>query len=369
MKVCIDVQSAVSQRAGVGRYVRSLAENMGEFSEDAELSLFFFDFLRKGLLFEASKAEIRAVRWCPGRVMQRAWRSLDWPPYNWFAGPADVYHFPNFVVPPLTSGRSVVTIHDVSFLRMPETTEERNLRYLRSRIADTVKRADAIITDSHFSASEIVELLGVDPGKVHAIYPGISDDFMVPENEEVEAARGTYGLDKPYLLTVGTVEPRKNLRFLMEVFEKMTGFDGHLVVVGAPGWKCEPILERMRSSSRASDIRYLKYVPEDKLRGLYGGAELFVFPSLYEGFGFPPLEAMACGTQVVSSTGGSLREVLDGGALLIEEGDSAEWASRVSGALDDSPSADKGREHAAKYTWREAARKTWAVYEEVQNHQ
>lgn len=365
MKVCIDVQSAVSQRAGVGRYARSLAENMGEFAEDGELALFFFDFLRRGLLFEAAKAEIRAVRWCPGRVMQKAWRSLDWPPYNWFAGAADVYHFPNFVVPPLTSGRSVVTIHDVSFLRMPETTEEGNLRYLRSRIADTVKSADAIVAVSDFSAREVVELLDADPRKVHSIHQGISERFTPPGEDDVRKVRESYGLERPYLLTVGTLEPRKNHVFLMDVFERMKDFDGDLVIVGAMGWKCEPILERMRSSSCASRIRYLEYVPEDRLCGLYGGAEVFLFPSLYEGFGFPPLEAMACGTQVISSPGGSLREVLAEGALLVEPGDADEWAARVSGAIGDNSQSERGRQQASKYTWREAARKTWAVYEKV----
>lgn len=369
MKVCIDIQAAVAQRAGVGRYVKSLAEHLGAAAGTHELVFFFFDFLRKGMAFKATDARIKAVRWCPGRIVQKAWKTFGWPPFDWLAGTADVYHFPNFLVPPLTSGRSVVTVHDVSFLRMPETTEERNLRYLKSRIADTVRRADAIITDSNFSAGEIVELLGVEHDKVCAIYPGIGEKFVAPSGEEIRMARRDCGLDRPYLLTVGTLEPRKNLPFLIDVFEKMTWFDGYLVIAGMPGWKYRPILERMKASPRASDIRYLEYVPDKQLRGLYGGAELFLFPSLYEGFGFPPLESMACGTAVVSSTAGSLREVLGEGAVLIEEFDTELWAAQAAKALGDSSLVERGREQVSKYTWQETARRTWEVYERVEGRE
>jgi len=362
----MDIQPALTQGAGIGRYARVLAENLGRaIPAGNSLSLFYFDFSRRCLKYEAGNAEVRAVRWCPGRVVQQAWKLAGWPPFDWFAGKADVYHFPNFIIPPLRSGRTVVTIHDASFVRLPELAEARNLRYLSARIADTIRRADAVITDSRFSADEIVKLLHAERGKVHAIYPGIQGGFGAPGADAVQSVRRRWKLDKPYLLNVGTLEPRKNHRFLVEVFEKMTDFDGYLVIAGRPGWKCGGILDRIRASSRAADIRLLGDVADDQLAALYAGAELFLFPSLYEGFGFPPLEAMACGTPVVSSTGGSLREVAGGGAVLLEAFDSDLWAETAKKAIGDKSLIARGRQHAGRYTWEETARRTWKVYEKV----
>ena len=286
-----------------------------------------------------------------------------------FAGPADVYHFPNFILPPLRQGKSVVTIHDMSFLRFPEFAEERNRSYLSSRIRDTVNRADAVITDSRFSADEILDLMPADPENVFPIHLGIDHSFRRPDAREVVSTTNTLGLDRPYLLTVGTVEPRKNIPFLIEVFEKLADFDGYLVIAGMHGWKYEPILDRIRASARADRIHCLEYVEDTQLPALYTGAELFLLTSFYEGFGFPPLEAMACGTPVVSSTGGSLPEVLGGAAVLVDSFDSELWSGEISRLLSDTGAreqlAAEGARQAGKYSWDETARKTLEVYERV----
>ena len=369
MRICIDIQAAVSQRAGVGRYTQQLVEHLGPLAGDDGLALFYFDFRRQGLPFAVPAADPRAVRWCPGRLIQQAWKRLHWPPFDWFAGPADVYHFPNFAIPPLTRGKRVVTIHDMSFLRFPEFAEPRNLRYLSRVIHRTAREADAIITDSAFSASEIRALLGVAPDRIHAIHLGVDPRCAPAAPAAVAALRGRLGLERPYLLTVGTVEPRKNLPLLIEAFERMAAFDGDLVMAGMPGWKYAPILERMRTSARAARIRYLQYVPDDALPALYTGAEIFLLASHYEGFGLPPLEAMACGTPVVSSTGGSLPEVLGDAAVLIDGCDAAHWAQSIGRVLADAGQrrdlSARGRRQAARYGWQETARKTWEVYRSV----
>lgn len=370
MRICVDIQAAVSQRAGVGRYTRNLVEHLGpQARPDDELRLFYFDFRRRGLDFACAGAHPTPVRWIPGQYVQQAWKRLHWPPFNWFAGAADLTHFPNFTIPPLTRGKAVVTIHDMSFVRFPEFAEARNLRYLTAVIHDTARRADAIITDSEFSKQEIIECLGVPPGRVYAIPLGISRDYVRPEPARIGTARRELGLQRPYLLTVGTVEPRKNLPFMIEVFEKLEGFEGDLVIAGMPGWKFEPILERMRLSPRRDRIRYLKYIPDGLLPALYAGAELFLTTSFYEGFGFPPLEAMACGTPAVSSAGGSLAEVLGDAALVIPGYETATWTRAIQGLLADPARraryAAQAPTQAARYTWEETARKTWAVYREV----
>lgn len=369
MKVCVDIQAAIAQRAGVGRYAQELVQHLPAHAGEDALRLFYFDFQRKGMPFNVPEADCRAVRWIPGRIAQGAWKTLNWPPYSWFSGSADVYHFPNFIRPPLHRGRSVVTVHDVSFLRHPETTEAGNLRYLNARIRQTVQQADAIITDSAFSAGEIEDLLGVSSDRLFPIHLGLPDHTFSPSPAECAQTLLELGLDKPFLLSVGTLEPRKNFSFLIDVFEQLGDLDLDLVIAGMQGWKCEPILDQIRNSPRADHIRYLDYVDDRRLAALYGGAELFVFTSIYEGFGFTPLEAMVAGTPVISSPAGSLGEVLDGAAVLVEGYEAEHWAAQVRDLIGDSSAredlVERGRAHINRYTWDRTARETWQVYREV----
>ena len=365
MKVCVDVQAAVSQRVGVGRYTKALVEHLGAAAGSDCLDLFYFNFKSKGEALNVANASSRALRWFPGRLAQLAWKTISWPPFDLFAGPADVYHFPNFIIPPLSKGRAVVTIHDASFMRFPEMAEERNLSFLKTHIRNTVRRADAIITDSQFSASEIVALLGAPPDRMHVIYPGVSQGFAPLDPADAAGELQSLGLNKPFILTVGTLEPRKNTQFLIEVFEKMTRFDGQLAIVGMPGWKFQPIMDRMTSSSRAKDIRYLSYVSDKQLRALYTSTELFMFPSLYEGFGFPPLEAMACGAPVISSAAASLPEVLGSAAVIVDGFDSDHWADVAAIRLGNRSMEAEGRAQVTKFTWQKAAEDTWKVYRQV----
>ena len=369
MKICVDIQAAVSQGAGVGRYVRHLAEHLNKAAGADELSFFYFDFMRRGL--SAPLANARAVRCCPGRVVQACWKRLGWPPFEMFAGKADLYHCPNFIVPPLGNAKSkcVVSIHDASFLRYPEFTESGNLAYLRAAIEKTVKRSDAIITISRFSAAELAFFFPEARAKTHVIYPGILEHMAHSSAQAGAEIRRTKVLHRPYVLTVGTLEPRKNIEFLVKVFEAMKQFHGELVIVGRRGWKYEAILERLQSSPRSRDIRLVDNVNDSELPAVYAGAELFLFPSFYEGFGFPPLEAMQCGVPVISSTGGSLKEVLGDGALLIDDYNVTRWERAAELLVNDKQVRqmfiDKGYQQVARYSWTETARQTMALYRRI----
>jgi len=368
MDVCVDIQAAVAQRAGVGRYTHRLVDHLLPLAGDDRIELFCFDFKRNGTPFDG-RAAVRRVAWIPGRVVQRAWRSRTGPAFDRFAGTHDVVHFPNFFLPPLRRGKAVVTVHDVSFLRHPEFTEERNLAFLNAHIRHTVRNADAVLTDSRFSAGEIRELLGVPPDRLHAVPLGIDSRFRAPPPDDAAAVRRRLGLARPYLLTVGTVEPRKNLPFMVEVFERLEDFDGELVVAGMRGWKDAPILRRLRGGPRAERVRYLDYVPDADLPALYAGAAVFLVTSRYEGFGFPPLEAMACGTPVVSSAGGSLPEVLGDAAAVVDAFDAERWAAEVRRALADDAHrralTKRGKERAASYRWSDTAARTWEIYRQL----
>lgn len=372
MRVCIDIQSAISQRAGVGRYTRLLVERLASLvAAPDELALFYFDFQRKGVPFPVPGASRRACRWIPGRIVQTAWKTVGWPAFDVFAGRADLFHFPNFIRPPLARGRSIVTIHDVAFLRMPETIEEKNYRHLTARIRETVDRADAVIAVSEFTRREIIELLGVPPAKVVAIRSGIEPPRApreIPDPGSRIPIFPSPPVHRPFLFTVGTLEPRKNYPFLIDVFDRLD-FDGDLVIAGGHGWKYEPILERVSRSPRRDRIRILRYVTDEELERLYSACALFVFPSRYEGFGFPPLEAMARGAPVVSAATGSLPEVLGDAALLLDGFDPEAWAATVDRLLADETArrelAARGPAQAAKFTWDETARRTWELYRAV----
>ena len=367
MKVCLDIQASLGQRAGVGRYVRELLAHLGAEAGGDELSAFYFDFKRTGLDFPPSDVNLRACRWMPGRVAQGAWKKIGFPPFDWFAGSADLFHFPNFIRPPLSRGRkSVVTIHDVSFLRMPETTESKNLAWLSSEIRQTAERADAILTDSHFSAREICELLPVSPDKVFPVWLGLTP-FGPPASAEVVAQmRRSLGLEKPYLLMVGTIEPRKNIPFLVKIYEALKDFDGDLVLVGGLGWKTGPTLRAISESPRKAGIKLLKHLDDAQLSALYAGAAAFTFPTRYEGFGFPPLEAMGRGAPVISARNSSLPEVLGDAAEWVDGYDAETWAATIRAVLGDSSRAARlraaGLAQAKKFTWEETAQKTWEVY-------
>ena len=371
MDICLDYQPAVAQRAGIGRYTRLLARYLPELlGKDDRLSLFYLDFSRKGDPPDAPGAIDHPWRLLPGTLLQQLWKRGLPPHFDTLAGKADLYHFTNFVIPPLSSkAKAVSTIFDMSFARLPQCAEAKNLAYLEARIGKTVKRADAIITISDFSAEEIATFHPAAKGKTFSIPLGLDQTLTAPPTEKVSEVRKRLGLEKPYILSVGTLEPRKNYTFLVDAFEALGRDDIDLVIAGMPGWRCEPILDKLEHSSRASQIHYLKFVQDSDLAALYAGAELFAITSLYEGFGFPPLEAMQCGTPVVSSAGGSLPEVLGEAADIVRSYDAGEWASALAKMLDDTERReayiDRGRAQARLYRWEETARKTLEVYRAV----
>ncbi len=369
MIACVDIQAAVGKRTGVGRYVKCLAESLGRYAEDDELRLVSFDFKRNGSPLALDENQRKTIRWVPGRLIQQGWKRLGWPPYDVLSGPADVFHFTNFIRPPLRRGKSVVNIYDTSFLRFPDATEKKNLAYLSSNIRETLRRVDAVITISEFSRQEIAELLPIAEDRIVSVYPGLDPQLRRPDGKKVEATRARYGLDRPYLLFVGTVEPRKNISFLVDVFDAMEEFDGDLVIAGIAGWKTESIFEHIHNSPRSRRIRHLDFVPDADLPGLYAGAELFVITSHYEGFGFTPVESMACGTPVVSSTGGSLPEVLGDAALVMDGFDPDDWAATIIKLLSDSKRIDefrqRGLSHVEQFTWDHVAARTWDLYREL----
>ena len=269
---------------------------------------------------------------------------------------------------PLATRRQVVTIHDLSPIDHPEwfhSTFACWYGYLLPRLARRVRR---IITDSNFSRARIVERLHVPESRVTAIACGVSDAFSPRSVEEVQQARQVYALDKPYVLTVGSVQPRKNLGLLFRAWNELDSLTDELdlVVVGGPrGNFAQARFDPPRG------VRWLGYVDDEVLPRLYSGALSVVVPSMYEGFGLTVLEAMACAAPVIAATGSAMDEVVGDAALLVNPRDSHEIAAAIRQlVLDSCLRADlraRGLERAVHYSWAQTARQTWKVLEDVVN--
>lgn len=369
MKICIDIQPAVSQCAGIGRYTSELVNHLPA-DTGLDFELFYLDFKGKAVPPTTNTCTLNRYSALPGMLIQQAWKRLGWPRFDKLAGPADLYHFTNFIIPPLSPElKTVVSIHDISFLLHPEFTEQKNLDYLSKRIKATTERADAIITISQQSARDISTHLQVPTEKIHPIYLGVSDKFAPGSPDTISTVKQQLNLSKPYILMVGTFEPRKNIIFAVELFEKMKFFDGDLVIVGQPGWKNEAIFKRIRESGSADRIRTFTALPDNALPSLYSGASFLLMTSFYEGFGFPPVEAMACGTPVLSSTGGSLQEICNQNAVLVQGWNQDQWLEKAQSLLSDTSLREtlihKGLERSADFKWSSTVSEHLAVYRKV----
>jgi alpha-1,3-rhamnosyl/mannosyltransferase len=286
------------------------------------------------------------------------------------AGPVDVFHGFNYLLP-AQHGRAalLVTVHDLSTLLHPEWhPTERSLVH-RVALRRTVRAMSHVVTDTEAIRAEVIRYLGVSPGQVTTIHPASPPGFHPRRPAELKPTLDGWGLSPgEYLLFAGALEPRKNLVRLMEAIETLQQHRSDLppmVLVGPPGWRDREI--RNRLAAVGPHVRYLGYLPGGELAVLMAGCMAFVFPSLYEGFGLPVLEAMASGVPVVTSHGGALEEVAGDAAILVEPQDTEEIAAGIERVLDDTALREtlvrKGLARAAQFSWERAARETLRVYQ------
>jgi glycosyltransferase involved in cell wall biosynthesis len=267
-------------------------------------------------------------------------------------------------------GATVVTVHDLSFLLVPDCAEEGLRAHLERVVPPSVRQADFVTADSENTRNELTTLLDVNPGRVEVVYGGVDERFR-PMTDEValEQARLKYGLFFPFILYVGTIEPRKNLGRLLRAYtqaRQRRRAHHRLVVAGGLGWLYEDVLREIDELAAEQEVVFLGRVPDDDLPLLYSLCDLFVFPSLYEGFGFPPLEAMACGKAVVCSNTSSLPEVIGDAGVMVSPYDVDGLADAIVALLQDPDRrAELGRrgiERAREFTWDKSARRLLEIY-------
>ena len=295
-------------------------------------------------------------------------------PYRAFQGKwADITHFFNYIVPPGVHGKTVVTVHDMVLRAYPETMRTRTKILLETGLKRSMQRADRIVTDSEFSRSEIIKYYPEFAEKIRVVPCGVDPKRFSPASEE-EIARVKQAHDLPdrYFLYLGTLEPRKNLVRLIEAYgilrERLPDAP-ELVLAGGKGWQYEAIFAAAEQPEVKGHVHFPSYIPAGDMAALYSGAVGFVFPSLYEGFGMPPLEAMACGCPVLTAKAASLPEAVGNAALLCDPMSVRSIASGLQYLAEQDAARQKlaelGFARAAEMSWDSAAEKLYAVYREL----
>lgn len=375
-KVAIDIQNLLNTKTGVGHYVYELASALS--SQNADADFFFFYFSRTRLLNLPFLGEHAKEHRIPSQIIRlygQLWKYFQFPKIDRFLPKVDVLHFPNFFIRPFKRGKCVLTIHDLSFIRYPQYTEPKNLKFLTKQLKIAISRADKIIADSDFTRNEIIDIYQIEKSKVVTVYPGIRREFkdLAPSGAK-ENIRKKYNIDGRFILFVGTIEPRKNLIGLVEGFRIMRELapelrDVKLVVCGMPGWLFKTTLKRMEQPDVADVIVRTGYISEKDLPALYAAADALALPSWYEGFGFPCVEAMACGVPVLCSKDSSMSEITKDAAVLVEPGRPESIAEGLIRILSDSELRKnlvaKGAELATEFTWERTAKETYEVYKSV----
>jgi glycosyltransferase involved in cell wall biosynthesis len=283
----------------------------------------------------------------------------------------DLVHGPVNISPVLARHRSVVTVHDLAFLVYPEQYPGAKQRYLNLLTGLSIKRAGRVIAVSDSTRADILRYYGVHPERVVVVPNGVDPDFaQVSDPNRLKALRDQYRLPEQFILFVGTLQPRKNLVGLLRAYARIVNeVDWPLVVVGAPGWLYEPVFNEARWLGVADRVIFAGYADPDALPLWYSAASVFVYPSLYEGFGLPVLEAMACGTPVITSSTSSLPEVAGDAAIYVNPADVVALASALARLIHQpalqAELRERGQARARRYSWEQTARETAEVYRQV----
>jgi glycosyltransferase involved in cell wall biosynthesis len=354
---------------GIGTYIRNILRQLARLDRRTEYVLICGDRDRELGLSLGDNFRVEVDTSKPYSIWEQV--TVPWTLVRTRTG---IFHEPHYVLPPLTHCRSVVTIHDCIHLRFPQYLPKRGaLAYARAQMGAAARRSNRILTVSEASKRDILEYFDVPPEKVTVIYNGIDEHFVTPPPEDkMRAIEERYQLQGEFALYVGNVKPHKNVERLLDAFHlvRQSGLtDLKLVVIGDEISKYAALRRAVHRYNLHKYVRFLGFLPDETLSVVYRLASVFVFPSLYEGFGLPPLEAMACGTPVITSNVSSLPEVTGDAALLVDPYSAEEIADATRRVLTDSSLrsdlSTRGLTRAHEFSWERAARRVLEIYDEV----
>jgi glycosyltransferase involved in cell wall biosynthesis len=374
MRIGIDAHAIGARQGGNETYIRGLIKSLAEIDGDNLYTIYLANAAaaarwREGFTNRYKNFSVRLLP--PPTPLVRVPVYLT---YELFRRPVDVLHV-QYTAPPFCRVPVVVTIHDLAFERMPETFTRRGSFQLKLTVRRTAKKAARIATVSEYSRQDLLNIYNLPPEKVAVTYNGVESGFTPRPStpNEAEEVRRRFGVSRDFLLAVGSLQPRKNLVRLIQAYARLRSerkdFSPQLVIVGRKLWLANEIFDEVKRQRWADDVILTGYVADEDLPALYRAARAFVYPSLFEGFGLPPLEAMACGTPVVTSDVSSLPEITGDAALLIDPNDERALANSLIEIVNNDrlreELREKGIHQAKKFTWRDAAEKTLRLYQEA----
>lgn len=352
MRVIIDIRPTLEPAGGVGIFTRCVAETLAMRGAN-EYAAFGNAFSGREPLF-SPRLPLRFTRF-PNKMLNAAFITTRRPTIETLAGPADAILFPNFTFF-ATRLPYAMTVHDLSFVRFQRFfTAKQRLWHAAVRPGRALRGAGAIIAVSEHTKQDVMEVFGTPAEKIVVAHPGVDERYFAAHDAEtIRRYRKDRGLPERFILSLCTIEPRKNIEGLIEAHAAMCS-DTDLVIAGGRGWLHDRIFRAAGRSPKKNAIRFLGRVDENEKPLLYAAASTFAYPSFYEGFGLPPLEAMASGTPVVASATSSLGEVIGTGGLLVNPHDIAGMAAALDAVMEDEPLRSQfimnGRERARKFTW------------------
>jgi glycosyltransferase involved in cell wall biosynthesis len=373
--IWLDVSAAVHRRAGLGRYAENLARALAPLLPD-DLALFYNR--------EEGVEPLPGLENLPSSSVAfgyKPWRMAVWlgqlahVGFNRLVPNAKVFHATEHLLLPLHGVDSILTVHDLIFRHMPEHHKRLNRWYLNLAMPLFCRRATHIIAISEQTRRDLMSAYGIPAGKITVIYEAADPRFRVRSAEVIAASRARYRLPERYLLFVGTIEPRKNLNRLLSAFERLhaEGLTDGLVIVGKRGWLYDDFFAALEHSPARAAVLFPGYVPDEDLPAVYTGAQILVMPSMYEGFGLPLLEAMACGAPVACSNRSSLPEIAGDAALLFDPTDPDGIGDALRRILRDadlqSRLKEAGLHQAGQFSWSRAAQETLAIYRRLEDEQ
>ncbi len=366
MRIGLEVTAAVRQGAGIGRYVRELLRALARVDAANDYRLFYaspnpipYPLPNLPGQFTTSQLPFHDI-W-----LARFWHRLQLPlPVELITGPLDVYHAPDFTLPPVRARtRSALTIHDLSFVRDPESAAVGLLGYLNTVVPRSVRRADHVIAVSEATKRDLMDLYHTPEEKITVLYEGV-DPIFKPTPDPAIRARYRLG-SAPYIFSISTLQPRKNYQRLIQAFAALPA-EFNLVIAGGKGWRYEDIFAAAEQPTVRGRVHFIGFAPDADLPALYTEAAAFAYPSLYEGFGLPLLEAMACGAPTLTSNVSCLPEIAGGAAVLVDPYRVDSIAAGLQQTLTEpEPWRKRGFERAKQFRWDDVARQLIALYETI----
>ncbi len=372
LNIGIDYTAALKQGGGIGRYTRGLITTLARLDDSSRYTLLHTpDAPGGGLAYFGGFPNFSARKYpLPERWLTIGWHRLYLPaPVEWFSGPLDLFHSPNFILPPTRRAKTLLTVHDLSFIRHPQGAVDRLRRWLNVVVPRSLARADHVLADSESTRLDLQEIFGVAERDITVVGAGVEERFRpITDTAALETVRRRYRLPQKFVLGLGTLEPRKNFTGLIAAFEQSPVRETHhLVIAGGKGWLYDDIFAAAESSAVAQRIHLPGFVADADLPALYSLADIFAYPSHYEGFGIPVIEAMACGTPVTCADNSSLPEVAGSAALLVPATDTAALAEALHQLSIDYSLRENcisnGFAQAQKFNWPAAARRLLGVYQ------